>query len=387
MAKTRILLTGANSLTGSHILSQLLSQGLFSVRVVVDSRDAAHALQQQYPRTAPGSLDLAIVLARDASVPGIFEAALSDHSRPFELVIHALAHRYCGEANCLAKAITLETETVTGFLASVKRVGRAVRRVAIVTSLTHFARWLASDGQASRSVPGHAMNSPGLVISDPENILATSQASDNIVYEAVSRWAREARVPFDIAYLVAPSIYGPTVRSLATSSDLSEANRRIWNICCNEAPGNLGVPPHGILQFLDARVSRSYLCFDETDKWQDLAFASIRALFIPPNKSMDDQMNTRFFIAAGIMPTDCDIARLLVAHYPRLRGGVGMTGAPVQQPQLDDPTLAFLDTFLTTRVLGISQYHSAEATLAATAQQIVEFLDRKSWKHTIMRND
>jgi hypothetical protein len=102
---------------------------------------------------------------------------------------------------------------------------------------------------------------------------------------------------------------------------------------------------------------------------------------------MGDQMNTRFFISAGIMPTDCDIARLLVAHYPRLRGGVEMASAPVRQPQLDDPTLAFLDTYLTTRVLGISQYHSAEDTLAATAQQIVEFLDRKSWRRTIMRND
>jgi nucleoside-diphosphate-sugar epimerase len=255
MAKTRILLTGANSLTGSHILSQLLSQGSFSVRAVVDSREAAYALQQLYPQTAPGSLDLAIVHAQDASVPRIFEPALSDHSWPFELVIHALSHTYSGEADCLAKVINLETEAVSNFLKSVKRVGCAVRRVVIVTSLTHFARWLIYDGQANWSVPRHVISYANSVIPNPEDILATSQASDNVVYDAVSRWTREARVTFDVAYLAAPSIYGPTVRSLGASSDISEANRRIWNICCNEAPGKLGVPPHGIVQFLDSRVS------------------------------------------------------------------------------------------------------------------------------------
>jgi hypothetical protein len=102
---------------------------------------------------------------------------------------------------------------------------------------------------------------------------------------------------------------------------------------------------------------------------------------------MGNQLNTHFFISAGTMLTDCEIAGFLVAHYPRLRGRVGLEGASLRQTQLDDPTLSFLDTYLTTRVLGISQYHSAEETLAATAQQIVDLLDRKSWKHTIMRND
>jgi nucleoside-diphosphate-sugar epimerase len=258
MAKTRILLTGANSLTGSHILSQLLSQGTFSVRAVVDSREAAYALQHLYPRIAPGSLDLAIVLAQDASTPRVFEAALSDHSRPFDVVIHTLSPTPYGVADCLAKVINLETEKTSNFLKSVQQVARAVRRVVIVTSLTPFARWLVDPlGQVDRSVPGGTDYTSSSRVPNSEYILATSQASDNIVYDAVSRWTREASITFDVVYLTAPSIYGPAIRSLASSSDISESNRRIWNICCNESAENSRMPPYGISKFLDVRVSHT----------------------------------------------------------------------------------------------------------------------------------
>lgn len=253
MAKTRVLLTGADGLTGSHLLFQLLSQETVSVRAVVGSRETAYTLQQQYQH-AP--LDLAIVREQESTVPGVFEDALNDYTEPFHAVIHALASSPSAEADCLARFVNIETERVIGFLDSVRTVARAVRRVVIVTSLTPFARWLV-DPQVDQYYPGAAHIPGNAVAPDSEYILAASQASDNIVYDAVSRWVRENRPSFDIVHITAPSIYGPAVRPLETSSDLLEANRRIWHICSNESRESTRSPPYGIEQFLDVRVGHA----------------------------------------------------------------------------------------------------------------------------------
>src|SRR5262245_2037543 len=138
MAKTRILLTGANSLTGSHILAQLLSHDAVSVRGVVESREAARLLQQQYQRTPPASLDFAVVSGQELMVPGILDEALHDFSEPFHAVIHTLIATPSDEAGCLSRFINLETGTVISLLKSIQEVAQAVKRVVIVTSLTPF---------------------------------------------------------------------------------------------------------------------------------------------------------------------------------------------------------------------------------------------------------
>ena len=61
--------------------------------------------------------------------------------------------------------------------------------------------------------------------------------------------------PFDIAYITAPSIYGPAVYPLETSSDLTETNRRIWDICSSEPRERTDTSPYGMRNFTDVRVS------------------------------------------------------------------------------------------------------------------------------------
>jgi nucleoside-diphosphate-sugar epimerase len=254
MTRTRVLLTGANSFTGSHSLSQLLSLDTVSVRAIVDSAEAAQALQRQYHHSSSSSLDLLTVCERDALVPGAFDDALHDQSDPFHAVVHTLSSNHSDEADCLARFIKLQTDTVISFLKSIQDLSPTVTRVVMVTSLIPFARWLGDphvDRMSGRAGDGRFRTSPV----DTEYVLATSQASNNIVNDAVLAWKKQARPRFDIAVITAPSVYGPAVHPLENSSDLIETNRRIWNICSNEPLDQRATPPYGINHFSDVRVS------------------------------------------------------------------------------------------------------------------------------------
>lgn len=255
MARRRILVTGANTLIGSHILGQFLNYDV-SVRAVVSSYEEAQRLSQQYhPQNYP-RLDYAIVPHSSLAIPGAFDEALREHPEPFDTIVHTVTADPSDEADCLARFINLETESSLNFLRSVRAVTSRVSRVVIVTSLSPFARWLV-DPEVELSSP----RSPTLMHHraaeiDSEYVLATSQASDNIVHDALWRWMRENYARFELAYVTAPSVYGPSLRPLENSSDLQEANRRIWNICSNDSRERMTSPPYGIDYFTDVRVSQ-----------------------------------------------------------------------------------------------------------------------------------
>lgn len=253
MARRRILVTGANSLIGSHILRQLLSYNV-SVRAVVDSSGEVQNLRQQYPASTYPDLDFTVVPSHQLTRPNIFAPSLRDDRDPFDTVIHTVTADPSDEADCLARFINLESESLSNFLETVNQSASQVQRVVFATSLSPFARWLV-DPQVARSpfagTPTHSRASS----IDSEYVLATSQASDNIVYEALSKWMKDNRVRFDLVYLTAPSVYGPSIRPLENSSDLQEANRRIWNICSNDSSERMTSPPYGIDYFADVRVS------------------------------------------------------------------------------------------------------------------------------------
>lgn len=253
MPRTRILLTSADSLTGSHVLHLLLSDNNLSVRAIVGSREKASAIQDQYRQASSSTIDFTIVPEKDQVVPGIFDNVLNENADPFNTVVHTLSTRPSDEADCLARFIHLESETLINFLQSVQQLAKQVRRVVIVASLTPFARWLQIERNSGHAPGGNH----SLAATDAESVLETSQAGDNIVYDAVARWVRDSRPrpQFDVVYITAPSCYGPALRPLETSSDLFEANRRIWNICSNERRERMETPPFGISHFLDVRVS------------------------------------------------------------------------------------------------------------------------------------
>jgi KaiC/GvpD/RAD55 family RecA-like ATPase len=175
----RVLLTGADNLIGSHVLDQLLSDQV-AVRAVVGTREQAQSLQQQYPQAAASLLDFAIVSSRDGAMPGAYDDALNGYTEPFDAVIHALVADPSEEADCLSRFINLESENLINFVRSVKEVATSVRRVILITTLTPFARWLV-DPQVDRVSRSGDPSIRRVQEIDSEYVLATSQASDNIV--------------------------------------------------------------------------------------------------------------------------------------------------------------------------------------------------------------
>ncbi|KAF2731477.1 NAD(P)-binding protein [Polyplosphaeria fusca] len=357
----RVLLTGGNTLIGSHILGHLLSSPDVSVRAVVASREDAQALQQLFPSSASRRIDFAIVSPQDLAIPGTFDDALSHYPGGFDTVVHTVTADPSEEADCLSRFINLETDTLINFLRSVKDVAVTVRRVVIITSLSPFARWLVHP-QAERSPRGGQSSVNRFVEIDPEYVLATSQASDNIVHDALWKWKKDANAQFDLVSLTAPSIYGPSLRPLVNSSDLEEANRRIWNICSNDSHERMTSPPYGIDHFTDVR---------------DLAFASVRAVFTP------EASNRRFSISAGMMPSGSLIADFLISRFPELGNRVRSDGSPPRRPPSGEAPLEVIDTHLAVAILGMAQYRPIEETLTDLARQMLELHQRKEWKRVI----
>jgi hypothetical protein len=215
MAKTRIFLTGADSLTGSHILAQLLSQDTVSIRAIVQSRESAHAIFEHYERLPFASLELIALPEDDDAVSGTLENALCDLARPFDAVIHTLIPKISDEADCLSKFVTLETEEMIRFLTSIQIVAPYVRRVVLVTSLAPFARWLVQPQTDGGSVQGTRGGSPSSAF-DADHVLATSQASSSTMYDAILRWMRTSGATFDVAF-VRGFMYGLYTRHSLTS--------------------------------------------------------------------------------------------------------------------------------------------------------------------------
>jgi nucleoside-diphosphate-sugar epimerase len=242
MTRTRILVTGADSLIGSHILGLLLSGHNLSIQAIVRTREWAFTLQEQFTQRISSALEFRVSYKDDIVLPGHFDDALNVPNDPFQIVLHILTAVSSEEADCLARFVNVESDAVSGFLDSVQRLAKQAHRVVLISSLAQFARWL----QKEQSV--HSINQ--------EYALATCQAGDNIIYDAVLKWISESRPHFDVVYITAPSLYGPATRPLETSSDVMEANRRIWDLCSNEYRERVDMPPYGIVNFVDVRVSQ-----------------------------------------------------------------------------------------------------------------------------------
>jgi hypothetical protein len=250
-----MLVTAADTLIGSRTLNQLLAYDV-SVRAIVGSQEQVNFLRQQYPSTRYPWLEIAIVPRSRLATPGAFDDALRDHPEPFDTIIHTVTD-HSEEADCLSRFINIQTECLLNILRSINMINARVRRVVINTSLSPFARWLVEPDSGPHNPYNPTSHRTSEV--DPEYILATSQASDNIVYTALWNWIREARARFELVYVTAPSVYGPQMQYLENSSDLQEANRRVWNICGSESYERLRAPPYGIEHYTDVRVSLIYL--------------------------------------------------------------------------------------------------------------------------------
>jgi hypothetical protein len=80
------------------------------------------------------------------------------------------------------------------------------------------------------------------------------------------------------------------------------------------------------------------------------------------------------------MPSRSEIGQYVTAQFPELQGRVKMDESPPRPRQCHDPQLDFLDTYLMTTILDITELRSAEVTLVDTVRQMLDLQRRKAWR-------
>jgi hypothetical protein len=80
------------------------------------------------------------------------------------------------------------------------------------------------------------------------------------------------------------------------------------------------------------------------------------------------------------MPSGAEIAQYLTSRFPELQSRLSMEEPPSRRRRASDPPLDFLDTYLMTTILNITQLRSAEITLDDTVRQMLDLQQRKAWR-------
>lgn len=371
MSRTRILLTGADSLIGSHIHHLLLPQQSYSLRAVVKSKEQAAILQQEYRRVS-ASCDVVVIPEQDDSRSGMYDHILHDEAEPFHVILHTSFGSSTDGVDCLARFINLESDSLINFLESIQHLASQVARVVLVTSLTPFAKWLAEDAHQNRA--------RGIQTSmDAEYILAASSAGNNIVHNTVLQWLQRNQPRFDFVYITVPSCYGPATRALQTSSDVLEANRRIWNICNNEHRKDIQRIPYGLAPYADVRVCLLHLVYQATELTgnnQDVANACIQSV------SNRRARNKRFMVSGGIMPSDYKIAAFINSQFPELYNRLAYE-EPQPHEIIAEEFSPDVEIASTMEILDLPAYRPIEETIVDTARQMLDLQQRKEWRRII----
>lgn len=248
----RVLLVGANHLIGSHILNQALSAGL-RVRAIVESQEEARGIQQLFSRFDSSVLDFLVVPSGDITHPGVFQDAFNSSTEPFEAVILCLAADGYQEVDCLSRYVSAESRRLCKILGNIKEASTAVIRVILVSSLIRFAKWVVNPS-APQNPRTDTYNSPEVRDVASDYIHEASQASDNIIYDAIAGWMKESKTSFDVVLLSAPAVYGPSIRNLENWADIEEGNRWIWATVKERAMTRTHTHPHGMDSYVDVRV-------------------------------------------------------------------------------------------------------------------------------------
>ena len=255
MSPKRVLLTGAYGFIGSHILDQLLSFSI-SVRAVVGSETEREALRNQFPCITESELDFAIVPDTDLLAPRAYDDALIATSEPFDTVIHTVCAGSSEEEDCFSHFINLQSDSKKSFLESVRTFAPRVRRVIITSTLTLFARWLQSS-EAESQARFNTSSVQSVAAADPEFLLATCRASDDLVNDRLWKYIEDERPGFDVVALSAPSVYGPSTRHPKKITDLEEGNQMIWSIRHTASNQRAVFLSDGISYYADVRVSET----------------------------------------------------------------------------------------------------------------------------------
>jgi nucleoside-diphosphate-sugar epimerase len=337
----RVLLTGANGFLGSHILSELLSNGFF-VRSIVRSQAKADQILLNFPSYG-AQMDFGIV--EDMTVPGAFDKVVQSIP-PFDTVIHQASPFFFASISSNQEFLDPAIKGTTEILKTVKAYAPEVKRVIYTSSCAAVIDFSTPVGQ-----------SPAKLYTEddwnPINYQEALEGSKAEAYRASKKFAELAawnfveqeKPNFDLVTLCPPMIYGPIKHTISNINDLNESNSRLFSNFINSSK-DADIPPNGVHMYVDVR---------------DLAAAHLRAATIPAAG------NQRIIISAREASSQF-ISDIFRSKFPELESRV-----PVGKPGTSSlPENAYLISNEKAKTILGCTFRSGEETFVELAKQLLE---------------
>lgn len=297
MSKGTVLITGASSFIGAHVLEQFLSQGT-PVRGAVRSQDSADRILRV--NTQYASL-LSFAIVPDITAPGAFDEAVKGVEGVIHMASPFIMSTQDNEKDLLIPAI----EGTTRVLESTYQHAPQVKRVVITSSF-------ASIVDLSKGFR------EGYVYSEKDFNPATYDeakfkdggfaycASKALAEKAAWKFVDEKKPNFTISVINPPVVYGPNHHYINNLNEINTSSAMFYSLMNGS---RIEVPPTSFWAIVDVR---------------DVAVAHKAAYYSP------EAAGQRYFTTSGLFSFQqiCDILR---EEFPELRGRVpvGNPGEPI----------------------------------------------------------
>ncbi|KAM0263955.1 hypothetical protein ACHAQJ_000990 [Trichoderma viride] len=297
MSKGIVLITGASSFVGAHVLEQFLSEGT-PVRGVVRSQSSADRILKVNAQYA--SL-LSFAIVPDITTPGAFDEAVRD----VEGVIH-IASPFTAQVNDNEKDLLIPAiEGTTRVLESAYKYAPRVKRVVITASFASI--FDLSQGFRDGYVYTEKDFNPATYdeAKDGSGIFAYC-ASKVLAEKAAWKFVEEKKPQFTISVINPPAIYGPNHHYIDSLKELNTSSGMFYSLMNGS---RTEVPPTMTWAVVDVR---------------DVALAHKTAYYKP------EAGGQRYLTTSGLFSFQkiCDILR---EEFPELRDRVpiGSPGEPI----------------------------------------------------------
>ncbi|KAK1755620.1 hypothetical protein QBC47DRAFT_191939 [Echria macrotheca] len=228
-----LLLTGANSYVGSHIIQQALEKG-YHVRGVVRSESSTAGVRDKF---SAHSDKLSFAVVPDITKPELFEPAFANPAKPITGVIHVASPFVL---NVEDNKRDLLDPAIGGSLAIVKAAsayGKDVRRIVVTSSFAAIldvmqgtrvgytyteADWNPMDYETATGAPGGAAYC----------------ASKALAEKAMWDYVAAEKPQFDLVVLNPAWVFGPHVGGVKDTKHLNESSHMLYSIIgASEVPG------------------------------------------------------------------------------------------------------------------------------------------------------
>lgn len=332
MSKGTVLITGASSFVGAHVLEQFLSEGT-PVRAVARSQSSADRILKVNDKYA--SL-LSFAIVPDITAPGAFDAAVKDVEGVIHIASPFTVNIKDNEKDLLIPAI----EGTTQILESTYKYAPQVKRVVITASF-------ASIFDLSKGIR------PGYVYSEKDFNPATYDEGKNgsgifaycaskvLAEKAAWKFVEEKQPRFTVSVINPPAIYGPNHHYIDNLSELNTSSGMFYSLM----NGSLTeVPPTTTWAVVDVR---------------DVALAHKLAYYKP------EAGGQRYLTTLGRFSFQkiCDILR---EEFPELRDRV-----PIGNPGEPLPDVYDVDNTKVKSELGID-FISLRQMVIDTAKNLLD---------------